>query len=152
MGTGRDDGGYRPMGTGRDDGGYRLVGKRLLHSAAKVVKTIVLGDVDIEDIERALNEIESEREQERQRRIHYPPGSRLLGLADFIFSGKTFSVVFEPIVTDLRDEYIEAYGHERLWKARWVQIRGYWSFWSAVFAQVPLSLLKRLIDIWKAMP
>jgi hypothetical protein len=43
-----------------------------------------------------------------------------------------------------------AQGRDRL--ALWVVFRGYWSFWSAVIALAPLSLLRRLIDLWKVLP
>jgi len=32
-----------------------------------------------------------------------------------------------------------------------VLLRGYWSFWGAVFARLPLAFIKWLAKIWKAV-
>jgi hypothetical protein len=29
-------------------------------------------------------------------------------------------------------------------------IRSYWSFWSAVLAQMPISVLKQIVELWRA--
>lgn len=84
-------------------------------------------------------------------KIHDPPGFRLLAFAGFIFTTKIYSEVLEPTIRDLQDEHIAALAQGRIGKARWVKLRGYFSFWSAVIALVPGSLLKRLMKIWKVM-
>ena len=84
-------------------------------------------------------------------RIARPPGVHLRAFADAVFSTKTRRLVFEPTLRDLYDEYCEALKEGRVWKARWTRARGYGSFWSAVLAQLPVSLLKKLLDIWKAI-
>ena len=73
-----------------------------------------------------------------------PPGHRLLRFAEFAFSRRSYLLVFEPVISDLRREYLEALAAGRRWKARWVRLRGTWAFWSAVAALLPLSALGRL--------
>lgn len=79
-----------------------------------------------------------------------PPGFRLRKGAEFLFSLKTYQQVLEPILRDLMDEYCEALKEGSTWKSRWVRIRGYFSFGSAVFAQFPISTVKMVYKIWKA--
>lgn len=84
-------------------------------------------------------------------RITTPPGMHLRAFADAVFSPKTRCLVLEPTLRDLYDEYCEALQEGRPWKARWARARGYFSFWSAVIAQLPVSLARKLLDIWKAV-
>jgi len=82
--------------------------------------------------------------------LQIPPGLYLRRLAEFLFSRKTYDYILAPILRDLCDEYCEALAANRPWKTRWVRIRGYWSFWSAVFAQLPISTVKMVYKIWQA--
>ncbi len=77
-------------------------------------------------------------------RIHRPPGFKLQGTAASFFSRKTNLDVFEPVIRDLQDEHMKALAQGRLRKAQWVRVRDTWSFWAAVAAQLPTSLLKWL--------
>jgi hypothetical protein len=86
----------------------------------------------------------------KTRAIQAPPAQWIRSIADIPFSRRTYEQVLEPILRDLFDEYCEALNQKRPWKARWVRIRGYWSFWSAVFAQLPISVVKMVYKIWKA--
>lgn len=61
-----------------------------------------------------------------------PPGLRLQGLAEYFFPQKAYKTIFEPILRDLQDEHTEALAEGRIWKARWVGLRGRFSFWAAV--------------------
>ncbi|HSS48825.1 MAG TPA: hypothetical protein VLX28_07755 [Thermoanaerobaculia bacterium] len=90
--------------------------------------------------------------RETPKRIQAAPGWKLRKFAEFFFSPKTFSEVLEPTLRDLFDDYCKAFGARRPWKARWACIRGYWSFWSAVLAQTPISAAKLIYRIWKAIP
>lgn len=83
-------------------------------------------------------------------RLTAPPGWRLRSFADSCFSKKTFTQVLEPALSDMQKEHFEALAAGRPWKARMVLVRGYWSFWSAVVAQLPISLARRVYEIWKA--
>jgi hypothetical protein len=86
----------------------------------------------------------------RKNRIQAPPGLRLQAVAEFFFSPRTYKEILEPTLRDLFVEYCEALLINRPWKVRWVRIRGYWSFWSAVVAQLPISAVKMVYTIWKA--
>ncbi len=79
------------------------------------------------------------------------PGIRIQFVAQQLFSRKTYSEVLEPAIGDFHDEYLGALAVGRL-RAQWVTIRGYWSFWSTVAALAPVSLIKKLTDLWKAIP
>lgn len=82
--------------------------------------------------------------------VFSPPGWGLRRFADFCFSKKAFTEILEPALSDMQKEHIEALAASRPWKARMVLARGYWSFWSAVVAQLPISLARRVYEIWKA--
>jgi hypothetical protein len=86
----------------------------------------------------------------RGLQIQYPPGWRLRGVAEACFSRKTFALVFEPPLSDMLKEYTEALSAKRHFQARMALVRGYWAFWSAFIAQLPVSLLKVVYEIWKA--
>ena len=91
-------------------------------------------------------------------RLTLPPGGKLRSFAFFLFKPATFHRVFEQVLADLVLEYFAAIDEDRrlnrrvLRKASWVRIRGYWAFWTAFCLQGPLSLVKRVIDIWKVIP
>lgn len=84
-----------------------------------------------------------------RRRYHglsSPPGQLLGRLADFFFSKKTVSEVVTPILSDMQMEYFEALAENRKWKAMWVRIRGYWSFWKAMAL---FNILRAVANIWR---
>lgn len=86
-----------------------------------------------------------------ENRIHSAPGWRLRKIAKLLFSPRTFELVLEPILRDLYEEYCQALNQDNNpWEARWVLIRNYWAFWTAVTAQLPISALRRLYELWKA--
>jgi hypothetical protein len=78
------------------------------------------------------------------------PGWRLRNVAELFFSARTYREVFEPTLRDLFDEYCEALAANRPWKALRIRLQGYWSFWSAILAQFPISTTKMVLKIWKA--
>jgi len=85
-------------------------------------------------------------------RVRTAPGVRLQLLARFFSSHKTYREVLEPTLLDLLDEYCAALQDKSPWRARWIRIRGYWSFWAAVVAQIPISAVKLAYKIWKVIP
>jgi hypothetical protein len=78
------------------------------------------------------------------------PGSRLRLFAETMFSPSTYHAVLEPTLDDFLEEYSDILVVNYPWKARRACIRGYWSFWSAVFAQLPISAAKMVYKIWQA--
>ncbi len=92
------------------------------------------------------------RRESLKKRNLYLPGFKLLAIAKALFSDKTTSTILEPIISDLQHEYLEALAECRVWKAYYVRARWYWSFWSAVAAQTPLSAVRLLSALWRALP
>lgn len=85
----------------------------------------------------------------RSTTLQRAPGGRLRRFAQLCYSKKVYDRVFEPILSDLLVEYFEALNERDAIKARFVLLRGYGTFWLAVFAQLPVSL-KRLVALWLA--
>ncbi len=104
--------------------------------------------------DRALQQVAELAEQQARPteplKIHRPPGFALLSVAEILFSRRIRAEVLEPTIRDLQQEHLEALAAGRLSQARWIVYRGYWSFWSTVVAQIPVSLLRKVYDIWKA--
>jgi hypothetical protein len=90
----------------------------------------------------------------KSRRSHHrlvsrPPGSWLLALAEFFCSRKTYTGIFLPTIIDLRVEYCEALDQGKIWKARWVLLRGWCSFWNAAAMRLPISAVRILVRLWQ---
>lgn len=77
------------------------------------------------------------------------PGFGLHRLAEFLCSARTFKHIVEPVIADMQHEHIEALRAGRWVKARWIQWRGYGSFWVTVFLQLPISLGRLMLALWK---
>lgn len=84
-------------------------------------------------------------------RLHRPPGYGLLWFADFFYSKKSVEECLRPTIQDLQDEYAEALAAKRPHKARWVRIRGTWSFACAAGLLTMASIGKQVVKIWKAV-
>jgi hypothetical protein len=84
--------------------------------------------------------------------LHRPPGFRLLAVAEFLCSRRTYEEVFLPTVQDLREEHAAALVAGREWKARWVLLRGYWSFISAAGLQSAVRFARRALKMWSSAP
>jgi hypothetical protein len=80
-----------------------------------------------------------------------PPGQKLYELADFLFSKQTNERVFFPVVADMREEYFEALSQNRIWKARWVHVRGTWSFVAAMGLDRFFSVVSLCVKVWKSV-
>lgn len=82
--------------------------------------------------------------------IKLPPGIIALRIAEFIYSRKKYEMVLQPIIVDMCEEYFEALAMNRPWKARWVHVRGVWSFGAAVVADLPISAIGLVKKLWIA--
>ena len=78
-------------------------------------------------------------------RIESPPGFKILAFSEFFFSSNTHRKVLEPIIRDLQDEYIEALAERRTWKSRYVCLRGYASYWSAMWVHLSGSVVRKIL-------
>jgi hypothetical protein len=87
----------------------------------------------------------------RRGRLQRPPGYGLLWFADFFYSRKSVEECLRPTIQDLQDEYAEALAAKRPHKARWVRIRGTWSFVCAAGLLTMASIGKQVVKIWKAV-
>jgi hypothetical protein len=85
----------------------------------------------------------------RLQLVSHPPGWGLRHFAELCFSKQTFLQILEPTLTDMQKEHFDALAEGALWKARMALLRGYWAFWSAVIAQLPISFARRVFEIWK---
>jgi len=122
---------------------------RWMESEQRDEMKLILGRLDREMFEEWMRE--KTRERREAKLIQGAPGYRLRALAEFFFSPKVYQEIFEPTLRDLYDEYCEALNAGRPKKAAWVRVRGYWSFWSAFIAQLPISTVKIVYRIWKAI-
>jgi len=80
-------------------------------------------------------------------RIKQPPGYVILKIADFLWSHKTLTLTFEPLVADWRHEYCEALQGGRRMKARWICIRYYWAFAKAFGLTKIVDAVKAFVRI-----
>jgi hypothetical protein len=85
-----------------------------------------------------------------KRHVVIPPGSKLLTIAEFFYSKKTYTLRFKPIVADMRQEYFEALYEKRVWKARWMYGLYVWKFFCAMGLSWGFSLLEKILKTWKA--
>lgn len=86
-----------------------------------------------------------------RRRAYSAPGWRLHRLAAWLFSPKNFTNVFEPVLSDMQVEFCDALALKQPIKARWVQFRGYWTFWEHVVLQIPISIARVVMALWRAL-
>jgi len=84
-----------------------------------------------------------------RRKIRRPVGSSLRDIAEFVFSKKSFEQIYDPLISDLRVEYLDALASNRKWKARWVRARGYGSFLRAALAHAAGSPGDLVVRLWR---
>lgn len=90
--------------------------------------------------------MQSQKQSPEGQRISLPPGSLLNCLAELFCAPKTMQRLVDPIIADMQTEHCKALAEGRNVKARWIRIRGYWSFWKAVCFY---TAAKNLAEIWK---
>lgn len=78
--------------------------------------------------------------------IAKPPGSTLSKILKFLYTKKTYDIVFDPIVADLQTEYFECLDNKEYWKARWTRVIYLMYFVKAGGLHSLLSLVKNIID------
>ncbi len=85
------------------------------------------------------------------KRLPSAPGSKLIGYSEFVFSKRSYEKVFLPIVSDMREEYFEALSQNRIWKARWVRVRGTSSFFAAMGLDRAFAFVSFFVKAWKSV-
>jgi hypothetical protein len=84
------------------------------------------------------------------RGLKSAPGSTAIGLIATIYSPKTRSRVFEPIVADMQKEYFDALAEEAsLVRRFFILFRGYGALLIAAFPQALWSIAKTAVSIAK---
>ncbi len=86
---------------------------------------------------------------DKTRNIVYPPGMYISIILGFLFSKKMKERVFDPMLSDMQEEYFEALDKELKWKVHWIYIRGIASILVALISQLSISIVKIFIEIWK---
>jgi hypothetical protein len=87
----------------------------------------------------------------RTPRIERPPGAGVLGLLGVLVSPRAMERVFGQTVADMRQECIEAIAGNKPWDYRGAWFRGHLSIAFTVVAFLTASVLKRVVEIWKAV-
>jgi len=80
-------------------------------------------------------------------KLFTPPGWRLRGLATLAYSKRTRERVFDQILADMQEEWMEAMVADRIHLARWIKIRGYASLLLAVVAHLVALVGSKIRDI-----
>jgi hypothetical protein len=83
--------------------------------------------------------------------LSIPAGNGLLAFAEFFFNRKKYQEIFIPIVADMREEYFEAMAQNRIGKARWVRVRGTYSFFAAIGLDRAFAFVSFFIKAWKSV-
>lgn len=74
----------------------------------------------------------------------------ILNLTNFLFSPKHNKDVFQPIVADWQEEYLEALFKKETWKARCINVRYTYAFLAAMWQKSPIGdLIEFVIKIAK---
>ena len=96
-----------------------------------------------------INALQMKNIRKKKLHVRNAPGTRLLLIADFLYSPKTFEQTFKPLIADWRYEYFEALKHGRTKKARWISFRYRYSFVMAMSLSKVFSLLKQIRSVSK---
>jgi hypothetical protein len=83
-------------------------------------------------------------------RIRQAPGAATLRLLAIVLSPR-LDRVYRQIVADMREEYIDALASKRTRRARWIVARGHLAMLAATIQLLPLSIVKRIVELWKAI-
>jgi hypothetical protein len=87
----------------------------------------------------------------RNRLAASPPGHNLIEFASFLFSKRANQMIYLPLISDMREEYNEALFQNRTWKARWIHIRGIYSFFAAIGLDRAFAFVSFFIKAWKSV-
>ena len=77
------------------------------------------------------------------------PGARLRSLARRVCDPSTMERLIDPVIADLQCEHAEALSHGRVWRSRWIRVRGCVAFWR-VATTISTSSSARAIRDWVA--
>ena len=87
--------------------------------------------------------------EEKTTDIIMPPGTYFSKIIGFIYSKKSKERIFDPIISDMHQEYFEALDQGRKWKMHWIHIRGIMNILIATIYDLPFFVLDKIINILK---
>lgn len=90
-----------------------------------------------------------DRERPTQVGLIQPPGSKARGWLSFLYSPKDMTLVFEPVLRDIQDEWLADEIAGRRWRARMTRLRGYVQIAQAVVAHGGENIFKTVAFLWK---
>lgn len=85
----------------------------------------------------------------QEPRVLRPPAHIARKALEFLLSKKTFSLVVDPAIEDMRFEHAQALSEGRTKKARWIVICGHLALARAVLALLPTALLDVITSVLK---
>lgn len=77
------------------------------------------------------------------------PGSFISVILKTIYTKKSYERVFQPLISDMQEEYFDALAEKRERHAKWVHVRGYLTLILTVAAHAKTSVGK---IVWKLTP
>ncbi len=83
--------------------------------------------------------------------LQKPPGWMVLIVTEFITTKRYYERACLPAVADMREEYYEALSQNRIGKARWIYVRGTYSFFAAIGLDRAFAFVSFFIKAWKSV-
>lgn len=84
-------------------------------------------------------------------KLVFPPGTRLRGWLGVLFSKRTCTHVFDPIIADMQLEWTEAHKAGESSKAAMVKVCCSWDLLRAAMATLPISIMRWVWDVWSKL-
>jgi hypothetical protein len=125
--------------------------ENLKHSLKELAKEWVIIEMQMQKLHDLKSKYLQEFEQTVRGSLSAAPGHRLLVVAEFVLTRRSFDRLVLPTIQDMREEYFEALSQNRIWKARWVRVRGTWSFFAALGLDRFFSIVSLCVKVWKSV-
>lgn len=87
--------------------------------------------------------------QKASPKIHIAPGTNINNILKFIYSKKSYDRIFMQVIADMREEHAEALSNNNNIKACWIVFREHWSILMTVGAHGGISIVKKIVNLWK---
>jgi hypothetical protein len=96
---------------------------------------------DTADLDRMLSMLDSKQLVAPRPKLLVPPGARARRALEWLFTKKTMTNVFEPILADMQAEWMAAMIAKQDGRAKWIAVRGMLSLGRALVAETGLGLI-----------
>jgi hypothetical protein len=127
---------------------HRIVSYAYSPSLSRRVKLVALAAFRVTARMGRDTRIALFRRRQTERTIKAPPGHWMTSFSEFFFSKKTCELVLNLVVADMRYEYFDALSNGRTAKARWIIVRGHFSYVLAVGTTAVGKLFRALVGDW----